>query len=274
MKQRPWWPVCLLILLVVAGCGRSAKPTSAPTPVQPPVPAARSRIFAGVPLADAQADGTRMTGFGEVQTYQGRLENGEKVAFALDSKTGDLRTFYRFEQQSALALIDLETAKKAAVEFASEHYPGFKVAAFEQVRAELVSPAASSPKVYSFHWVQIDPGSKAVLPNEVRVRVNAETGQVDSYSALRVDVTVPTRPKVNMARAKKLALKAVAEIADGQVIDSTLFVSTLPVYEPNGKQALLWAVIVQGQAVTEGYSPQAMIYLDALTGQVVHVERS
>lgn len=120
--------------------------------------------------------------------------------------------------------------------------------------------------------MRTDPQSGAALPQEVRVRVNAQTGKVDSYSSLNVPVTVSTQPAVNRERAVQEALQAVKGLEEAQVVATALFVSTLPVFEPNGKQALLWSVVVEGEPDTSGYTPGASVFLDAQSGQVVHIE--
>ncbi|MBN1315223.1 MAG: hypothetical protein JXA42_07140 [Anaerolineales bacterium] len=56
------------------------------------------------------------------------------------------------------------------------------------------------------------------------------------------------------------------------VVGTTLFVSTLPVFEPGGGQALLCCLVVEGTPDPSGYTPGAYIFLDAQSGEVVRVE--
>lgn len=297
MPRMTAWLVALLMVPTMAACGRSPQrpPRPLPTPIAARMPAGlpsatvaaptaaadrleptlvpvQARTFAGAPVKLAEKGASRPTAFGDSQDYLAILQNGDRVQLSVDVRTGSLRGFYRLGQQAATVKRDLEAARAAALAFATQNYPQFEAAAMQQVRAELIDSSDSSPKYYLFHWTQIDPISKAVLPNEIRIHVNAETGQVDSYSALKVEVTVPTQPIIDESQARQLALSTFTNAGGMRVTGSALFVSTLPVGQPNGRQALLWAVVLEGEADAIGYRQRAHVFVDAATGEVFDAE--
>ena len=48
-------------------------------------------------------------------------------------------------------------------------------------------------------------------------------------------------------------------------------VSTIPIYAPEGEQALLWQVILVMPEDEQGFSPGLSVFLDAQTGEVLYI---
>lgn len=250
---------------------------AAPAPISGPTATAAEvsesiRRFAGEPELALVEGVARATAFGASRDYTAVLSTGDAVRFDVDVRTGEVTGFLRLNQTSGAVVVGLDQARDAALAFARAHYAGFDESVLRPERAELVDPGADSPKYYALWWVQVDPISGAYLPNEVQVRVNAESGQIDSYSSLRVDLTVSTQPQIDREAAVDLALQAVQGLEGASVVSATLAVSTLPVYEPNGRQALLWRVVVSGTPDATGYTPGASVFVDAQSGEIVHIE--
>lgn len=264
MKGKLSWLLVTLAIAVsiLTACGQKTVPA----------PTESIRDFSGEPNLTLEEGEPHSTAFGEAQAYFARLSNGDRVRFETDVETGEVIGFFRYEQPAQTVVIDLEEAQATALACAKDHYNGFDEAGLESIQPELIDHGDKSPKFYFFWWIQTDPTSGAFLPNEVRVRVNAETGQVDSYASLRVQVTVSTQPQTDEQSAHDVALNAVKDLPGAQVVDATLAVSTLPVYEPNGEQALLWQVVVEGTPDATGYTPGAFVFIDAQSGEVVHIE--
>jgi hypothetical protein len=228
--------------------------------------------FSGEPGLQLSQEERRDVAFGSVQVYSAQLANGDPVWFDVDTETGEVRSFSRHQQPGQTVRVDLATAQETAIEFARKHYAAPDLLKEKPAQAKLIDHGEGSKKYYSFWWVRTDPQSGAYLPQEVQVRVNAQTGKVDSYSSLNVPVTVSTRPAINKERAIQEALKAAQGLEGARIAATTLFVSTMPVFEPNGEQALLWCIVVEGTADPSGYTPGAFVFLDAQSGKVVSME--
>lgn len=256
------------------------KPTEPATALPTPTagtPEAESvvhiRRFAGQADLTLEKKDTRPAAFGrQVQIYQAAMSEGETARYDVDIDTSEVIGFYRFGQTADTVEVTHEDARSVAESFAREHRSDFDQISAESKRSTLVDLGPGSPKYYSFWWVQMDPISGALLPNEVRIRVNAQTGFVDRYTSLRVQVTVSTIPQIDQQSAVDIALEATEGLESAAVKDAILAVSSVPVYEPDGEQALLWQIAVVGTSDENGYTPGAIVFIDAQSGVIVHVE--
>ena len=229
--------------------------------------------FAGTEEIILEHTDTYPHALGEMYEYTVEMPDGEKAIYDVDAKTGEVKNLFRLDQSARQVRIDATTALTLATTFAREHFADFDAMGFEMVQSELVDPGEDRDKYYLFVWRQADPQSGALLPNSVEIQINAENGQVNTYSAARAKVTVPTQPKIGEEEARRIALDVVREDLPGaQVEEIQLGVATVPILEPGGKQALLYKVVIKGAADASGYVPGFFVFIDAHTGQVIQVE--
>jgi hypothetical protein len=255
-------------------------PTMTLTPMRQD-PVVSIRAFLGDPDVALTAGEVRSLAFGQqVRIYWAMLDDNTRARLEVNQQTGEVVGFLRLGPAPRRVVIDMETAQATALAFAQQHYQGFtgaspNTAAMPLIQAISPDNEEESPKFYSFHWVKTAPGSGALLPSEVRIRVNAKTGQVASYDSLCIAVTVSTQPQIDEATAHKIALEALEGLESHEtasVVKSTLAVSTVPVYEPAGEQALLWRVVVEGPVGATSYAVRGVVFIDAHTGKVMHGE--
>lgn len=243
-----------------------------PEPVRPQDPVANIRTFAGTPNLQAER-GARVPGpFGTTDVYTATLVTGELARFKVDAETGEVLGFALYGQAAGEVKVSAEEAQAIALAFTRDHYQGFDAAAFTLRQAGLVDHGDQALRFYSYWWVQIDSASGALLPAEVRVQVNSRTGAVEYYSAVRAAASVPTQPKLDRPAAEGAAVNAVEGLENAKPKDALLSVMLVPLRVPTGKQALLWQVAVEGKPDEQGYVPGAIVFLDALTGEVIAVE--
>lgn len=277
--------VVVMLVILLPGCrlfaqlGQNVDPTPAPTaaeaeqaPVPDPQHSSAILEFSGESDLALVPESSQARPFGGTsQRYTATSPEGDPLLFEVDAETGEVVRFLRGSEPAYEVTVDLSTAKSAARSFVEQHYAGFSNAGLDLARAELVDLGAGTAKFYTFWWIERDPDSGAYLPNEVKVQVNAATGEIDTYAGQRVDVTVATEPAVDRETASTTALEALPNLPGARATATTLAVSTLPVGEPGGEQALLWQVVIEGAEDANGYIPGASVFLDAQTGEIVHV---
>lgn len=221
----------------------------------------------GAPDHKVRQTQVKTTPYRKLREYSTVLDDGTVAFFEVDPNTQDLLGFYRSGQQSSSINVDLTTAQRIAEEFALAHYPypEFLKAAQPQSKfAQLMGK-----QVYVFDWFMLDSRSGAILPSSIQIQVNAESGQVDSYIGIYETVTISTSPTMTQTEAEQLALSLVTDYPNMQIAHSTLAVATLPLFEPNGTQALVWQIRVQGPPDESGHTPGGDVYLNALSGEIV-----
>jgi hypothetical protein len=255
-----------IVIFLLTGISCSLLPTFSKGEAVPAISA-----FAGEPDLRVEKGEVQAMAFGQqAQVYEGNIRNGDKVRFEMDTKTGEVVGFFRFNQTGEEVKVDQSTAQTNALAFVKQHYPNFKNLNPILERAELIKQGNLAS--YFFLWVRIDPASGAYLPDMVSIRVNASTGQVDSYLSRQVAVTISTTPATSKNQALEIAQTQSAAIPDAKVISSNLMVATLPLNEPDGEQALLWYIVIQGAPDAQDIVPGCIIIIDAQTGEVISVD--
>lgn len=231
-----------------------------------PTPAESVRQFAEDPSLQLEDRGVEDYPFG--QTRRLVTSGGQdRTSYEVDIETGEVRKMFHYGQQSETVEISREQARNLAVDFARSHYSDFDTLGLTLVTDQLVDHGDQADKFYSFRWVLFDADSGAILPFMVRIRVNAVTGQIASYSNLRQEVIVSTQPQIDRDRAREIAVATVAEqMPDVQAQSVSLSVTTLPREEGYSEQMLLWQVVVTGQSAEMDSTPGAVVYINAHTG--------
>lgn len=253
--------VVLVILLVAGGGG---------------VPAGAEEAIEGFTAGGASSlrkAGSSRYAFGTATEYEGNWE-GDRVSFEVDDASGEVVGFFRYGQPAGEPAVSEREAEKTALSFARQRFKGFEGGRMELLSSGSEGQGEGTGGFYSFTWAERDPESGVFLPVAVKVAVNAHTGKVDSYSAFRAEVVVSTRPSIKAEEAEALALEAVSmHIPEARVAGApACVVTTLPVGEPGGEQALLWGVDVEGEAGTEGFIRRARVFVNAHTGEVEAVD--
>jgi uncharacterized membrane protein YkoI len=207
--------------------------------------------------------------FGAIKTYSAQLSDGAPVTFDVDESTGQVVGFFRSGQTSHETRIDQQQALQIAIEFGTTRYQDAGIFSSAPAQARLVTGGDSN--YYYFNWVKADPSTGAFLPQAVKIQVNAQTGQVDSYYTVFQHVTISLNPQITRESAEQIALNAMTNLPGAQIRESLLTVSTVPIHEANGQQSLIWVVTLQG-ASDNGYDLGVVVYIDAMTGTILLVE--
>ncbi|MBN1668663.1 MAG: hypothetical protein JW862_16335 [Anaerolineales bacterium] len=241
---------------------------SSPTPTGAVVPAIR--VFISEPELNAIPVDQQTIAFGkEIQIYTATLKNGERARFEMDTETGEVIGFYLFTQFNDQVSVDHSWARQAALDFAKAHYKKFDQLDPDPISAQLVDHG--SYKTYEFVWLRTDSSSGAYLPQEVVVWISPQTGQVINYLSKDVEVTTSTQPIITHAQAVEIARSTAPGFESTEPYSAVLFVSTLPVGQPKGEQALLWNITWKGDG-DQGAVAGVSIYLNALSGKIEAVE--
>ena len=261
--------IILLLTVSISSCQliETERPTSYEGPESESV-----RQFAGDPNLQFEDRGVDDYPFGQTRRLV-TTGTREQTSYQVDVETGEVRAVFHHDQQAETVEIDQEQARNLALDYARAHYPDFDTLNLTLVTDQLVDQGEESDKFYSFQWVRLDPDSGATLPFMARIRVNAATGEIASYTNLRQEVTVSTQPQIDEAQANAAALQAVAEtLPQAQVESSALGVTALPQDEAYSSQMLLWQVMVTGLSNEMGYTPGALVFVNAHTGEVERVD--
>lgn len=227
--------------------------------------------FTGEPNMQIKQTGSEQTAYGSITQYSGKLSNGDTAYFDVDSK-GNLKGFFRGNQPSSEVLISIEQARKTALDFASAHYPDSSWLQSVQINENLTGTNGSSNRFYTFMWVNQDPNSGAYLPQTLKIEINAQTGQVDSYLAVNEPVTISTVPAINQEKATEIAFKTLPSTPEFKVAEISLLVTTVPIYENNGQQALVWRITLVAEPDETGYITGATVFVNAQTGEVLLID--
>ena len=215
--------------------------------------------------------GVDQTSYGAVKQYYANLANGDQAYFNVD-ENGTVTSFFRANQPNGEVRISVERARKTAMDFATARYPDLSWLDTVQPSENLTGTDGSSNRFYSLRWIRQDPKSGAILPQMLKIEVNAQTGQVDRCSMLNEPVTVSTMPTIDQQTAIQTALSVLPETPAFEVAEVLLTVTTIPIYEPNGQQALVWRITVTAKPDKTGYVAGAVIFIDAQTGNVLLVD--
>lgn len=253
----------LAFLVLSGGAARSAGGYDGPE-------AQSARLFTKDGFLNFVDRGVRSYPFGQVRQLETTLRDGSRALYEVDVESKEVCGFFHYDQAADEVKIDKERAALIATGFARTHYSHFDEIGFVLARESLVDSGLYGDKYYSFEWRKFDQESGAILPYMVRVRVNAATGQVDSYLSLRKELKVSTLPRVSREEAERLALEALGK--NRQVVQAELAVSTVPLHQPESRQALLWRITLEGEQDRMGYTPGETVFIDAHSGEVVHIE--
>jgi hypothetical protein len=227
--------------------------------------------FTGEPNMIIKQTGVEQASYGSVKRYSGNLANGDQAYFDIDDN-GAVTSFLRAKQPNGEVRVSKEQARETALDFAATHYRDLSWMDTAQINENLTGTDGSSNRFYTFQWVSQDPRSGATLPQMLKIEVNAQTGQVDRTLMVNEPVTISTIPSINKQTAIQTALSALPKTPKFEVVEVSLTVATVPLYEPNGKQALIWTVTVTAKPDKTGYVAGATVFIDAQTGEVLLVD--
>jgi hypothetical protein len=227
--------------------------------------------FTDDPEMIIQQTDIEQTSYGSVKQYSGNLSDGDQAYFDVD-ENGAVTSFLRAKQPNGEVRISMEQARKIATEFAVTRYQDLSWLDTAQMDESLTGTDGSNNRFYTFQWIVQDPLSGAYLPQMLKIGVNAQTGQVDRSLLLNEPVTISTTPSINKQTAINTVLSALPETPKFEVADASLTVTTVPFYEPNGEQALVWSITVAAKPDKTGYVAGAVIFIDAQTGEVLLVD--
>ena len=228
------------------------------------------RAFAGRDVVLEYRGGETYLG-GEQLRFTETTDAGP-IDYYVDRDTHRVTRMDDFNTPAYKVKIEKSPAFDTAIAFAEAHFTSADVAELTLVEDELIDHGKGTAKWFAFTWVKKDPSSDALLPVAVSIRVDPVTGEVFSYSSLDVEVTVATVPQVDESAATQTALAELDDaVTDPRVQSATLAGATDPPNDPTGAQALVWQVVVRGDDET-GFVTGAVIYVDALSGEVLDVE--
>jgi hypothetical protein len=211
------------------------------------------------------------TSLGQMVQYQGQLKSGELALFDVDNK-GNVVGFFRQYQPGMAVTISLETAQQVADSFVRQHYTSPSLIEGPPDTAELVG-SIEGVRFYRFVWFGSDAETGSLLPQQVCVEVSAQNGQVDGYYALDQAVTVSARPQVDRQTAEQAALGIVSSGEPLPAVERyDLVITTVPLLDPEGKQALVWRFTLAWPPDESGYTPMLDVIVDAQTGELLSVE--
>ena len=154
---------------------------------------------------ELEAKETAQDAFGrESQSYLAKSDQSAEMSFRVDTNTGELISYIQFSDPAKTVAIDAAQAEATARAFAQEHYEDFNALDLEY--AEFIDTGDYGEKYYAYWWIQRDSATGAYLPNEVRISVNAATGEVDMYTSRSVKVTVSTNPAISEEKAVEIVM--------------------------------------------------------------------
>jgi hypothetical protein len=187
--------------------------------------------------------------------------------FNVDTRSGlvDSASFSGWATAPALTQpLDSEAARVRAEDYARAHFPDFGTLTFAGISTQRGVPQNGIDEEFLVaQWDFHDPGSGAVLPTSVQVRVSPRSGQIVGYSARQDDYRGPTVPQITREEAEARAREAQLARGFRDVPASGSALYGLMPYSLNANQAapvLVWAVQFPG------YVP---VYVDALIGEVI-----
>ena len=271
-KHANRWSGCLFKLLIVLIVASSLyvwltyQPSGRAADLAPAISS-----FTGESEILIKQTGVEQTTYGTVKQYSANLENGDQVYFDVD-KNGAVTSFFRAKQPNGEVRISIEQAKETAIDFATSHYQDLSWLDTAQVSENLTGSNGSTNRFYTFVWTRQDSQSGAYLPQMLKIEVNAQTGQVDSCSMLNEPITISTIPAINRKTATQTAVSALPKAPTFEVAEILLTITTIPIYEPNGQQALVWRITVIAQPDETGYVAGAVIFIDAQTGEILLID--
>ncbi len=225
------------------------------------------KFFAPTPGLQFVDRGVQSISVGEIHHLEAIAPDGSRAIYAMDSETSEVRGFMRYNQVAPEVLISQEEALDVAQTLAQRHFVGLDELLLE--RQELLDHGAKQNKFYMFQWTKFA-ASGAVLPVGVIVQVNAATGEVAAYLSRNEEVTIPTEPQVTQAQAEEIALRAVDPMENARIDAAKLAVETVPIFETDGTQVLLWSIKISG--TIEGHTAFAQVFIDAHNSEVVYIE--
>lgn len=158
--------------------------------------------------------------------------------------------------------VSIEEALQTATEFISRRYPDFDLRNFQLIRKEKMDHAFSEE--YLFVWNELIGDVRTF--NTVATRVDAGSGEVCTYMAVDIPVSISLSPKTDEWQAVKQAEEILAVVPEA--IESYLYVKLMA----DGTQRLVWVVTVVSHDEL-GFSNGGVIAVDATTGDVVDVAR-
>lgn len=186
--------------------------------------------------------------------------------FTVDASTGEVVEALLHSHgihTGALRRIGEAEAMATAEEFGRTHFGGFDQLSLHQ--AAVSGVARDGVPIYVATWGR-QAESGAWLPSSLRISVDLQTGQVVTYSVVRVDYRGPTVPIVGRERAVELAL-AEARQDNRLAMAKAGRVELMTWHVALGEWRLAWSVSLDG--VPPGVMAR-QLFVDALTGAVLN----
>ena len=210
---------------------------------------------------------------GQLERYSSSPATGTSgVDYYFDSGVGRIVRRDDFSESPGLPTMTLSKARSVAEAFATKNMPFFGQPGMVLRSSGGAGGTASQPARYVFYWVKQDPASGAILPTFLSAEVDAASGLVRSFSSADASVTISTVPKVSEDDAVASASKGLSGASSKRTPTADLYVGTVPVGDPAGKQTLLWVIGISATD-SSGTLQGGRVYIDAMTGEVVTVDQ-
>ncbi|HEX21789.1 MAG TPA: zinc-ribbon domain-containing protein [Actinobacteria bacterium] len=201
-------------------------------------------------------------------------KNNKTVDYYVDSKSKEVVRMDNWSSQAYQVKISKDKAKTIAEKYVDKHFSQFNQKDLKLTEKKLVDSGGNTEKYYTFTWMKVDGGSGALMPVGVNITINPLTGAVISFLSFNKKTTVSTDPKIGKDEAIDIAKTKARKrkISAPNLKSATLAVSTVPPDDPNGKQALLWQIVLEDKSSKDGVAVGAFVYVDDETGKVVKLD--
>jgi hypothetical protein len=166
--------------------------------------------------------GTKQYPWGVVRVFEGRSAHGNNIVIEVNRNTNLVNFLETLGTDPAKVVINDKDALSAAVRFIKDYAPEVNL---DDLRSTISPPTENGTiKDYRIEW-QAFAQSGAILPIDIIVYVNGETGQVQNYINNTLPVRVDTTPQLSKEQAMKIIQgKPVNLPKDASFGDPTLMV--------------------------------------------------
>jgi len=190
------------------------------------------------------------------------MDENKDIALAVNHKNQVVR-YYLLNRHTAEVKLDTNECKAKALSFVKSKYEGFSERNMRLIESGIKDHGAI--KEFNYLWREEQDG--VLLPSHVRVGINPESGEVQSFAA-KYSEKISELPvkKVSRQEAMDLALERV-NISTAKVLSTDLDAHNKP---GSSEIFLRWRVMVD-KGEEKPYPTGSLVIIDASSGEIVDV---
>ena len=205
--------------------------------------------------------------WGSVRVFEGFTPKGDRIIIEINSENDAIFSFETYGSYPSESIITSQIALQSAEEFIQNFIPDITLENIKEFNIQITPPEVSSAyQNFRINWQRVS-NSGVVLPQEIIVYVNAETGEVSDFIHINFPVLINLNPNI----LKRQAIYNVQELPYAnlfQMNENDIELRVIPTGYGQ-EQVLVWFIPLSYNVHDNGDWIQDSFIVNAHTGDLM-----